>query len=337
MRKVVARANNLVKLYPVPRRYSEMILHPFSFKKVLAVDGISIDIEQNEIFGLLGPNGAGKTTLIKMLVGLVFPTSGFAEICGIDIVKNLDQAKLKVGCVLSEERSFFWRLTGRQNLEFFATLYNLNKNVAKARIDYLFELVDLRNKENEQFMSYSTGMKQKMAIARGLLINPEILFMDEPTKSLDPYMASKLRNFVKDEIVVKLGKTVFLATHNLQDVEDMCTKIAIISKGKIKAVGTINEISKVIDSQKKFQIITLNFKDEVKNYLDRIKDIQMDSVTKCEGSHYEITFRTDKENEVVPHITKMLVDNGLMIMTIKEVERSLTEVFSRIVEDKKIE
>ena len=128
----------------------------------------------------------------------------------------------------------------------------------KNRIDYLFKLVELQDMADELFMTYSTGMKQKMAIARGLLVNPEVLFMDEPTKSLDPYTASKLRNFVKDEIVTKMGKTVFMATHNLQDVEDLCTRIAIISKGKLKASGTPQDISKVIDSRKRFKIITLN-------------------------------------------------------------------------------
>jgi ABC-2 type transport system ATP-binding protein len=329
----VVKAENLVKWYPVPKRYREIFFQPFSSRKILAVDGISINIKQKEIFGLLGPNGAGKTTLIKMLIGLVFPTSGYAEICGINIVENLNQAKHKLGCVLSEERSFFWRLTGRQNLEFFATLYNLDKKDAKKRIDYLFELVELQDKADEQFMNYSTGMKQKMAITRGLLINPDVLFMDEPTKSLDPYTASKLRNFVKEEIVGKMGKTVFMATHNLLDVEDLCTKIAIINKGKIKAVGTPREIRKIIDSKKRFNITTLNMNNDIGNRLKSYSDIELESINNIEDSGFLITIKIEEEKEILPDIIKFLVENNIKIISIKEIERSLTEVFSKIVED----
>ena len=334
MNDIVVRASDLVKWYPVPRRYREIVLKPFDFKKILAVDGISIEIMRNEIYGLLGPNGAGKTTLIKMLVGLVFPTSGCAKICGLDIVANLNHAKKKLGCVLSEERSFFWRLTGRQNLDFFSTLYNLDKRESMKRIDYLFDLVELQDMADERFMNYSTGMKQKMAIARGLLVNPDILFMDEPTKSLDPYTAAKLRNFVKDEIVDNLGKTVFMATHNLQDVEDLCTKIAIISKGKIKAVGTPQEIRKIIDTKKRFEIITLDYFENMEKRFETIPDTFIESIKTEDDSLFTITFQTETENEVIPEIIKLLVANHVRVISIKEIQRSLTEVFSKIVEDK---
>jgi ABC-2 type transport system ATP-binding protein len=334
MVEVVVKAEALVKWYPVSRRYREILIHPFLFKKVLAIDGISFKVEKNEIFGLLGPNGAGKTTLIKMLTGLIYPTSGKALICGMDITQDLGETKERVGCVLSEERSFYWRLTGRQNLEFFSSLYDLDKHATRKRIDELLTLLELEDKIDELFMNYSTGMKQKMSIARGLLTNPDVLFMDEPTKSLDPYTATKLRSFIKNEIIGKMGKTVFMATHNLQDIEDLCSRIAIIYRGKIVSTGTIREIKALIESKKRFLIRTLNFEPKIEEKIHGIPGLELETI-RVESNIHEIYLRSDDEKNTIPAFIDILIQNKIKVLSCIEIERSLSEIFSQIIENEK--
>ncbi|MBI5788033.1 MAG: ABC transporter ATP-binding protein [Candidatus Schekmanbacteria bacterium] len=227
----------VTKRYPVIKRYREMLRHPFKRQEVTALAGVDLTVQKGELFGLLGVNGAGKTTLIKILCTLVYPNEGRALVNGYDTVRESWDVRCSVGYVISDERSFYWRLTGRQNLEFFAVLYNLNKTQAKQRVDSLLDLVGLTKAAGKMFKDYSTGMRQKMAILRGLLIDPAVLFMDEPTRSLDPAAAHHLREFVINEIVQKQGRTVFFSTHNLQEAE-MCHHIAILDQGKIKLCGT---------------------------------------------------------------------------------------------------
>jgi len=223
---------------------------PRAFRKrpvVKAVDGVNIKIEKGEIFGLLGPNGAGKTTLIKMLCTLIIPTKGEAYINGYEIVKNGELIKRSIGLVTGEERSFYWRLTGKQNLKLFGTLYNMKSKEMNRKIDYLVELLEMQEYIDTRFDEYSTGMKQHLAIARSLLSDAKILFMDEPTKSLDYYSANKLRQFIKERIVAQEKKTVFFTTHNLQEASDFANRIALMDRGIVKACGTVSELKKKIN------------------------------------------------------------------------------------------
>lgn len=198
----------------------------FRKQKIFAVNSVNLTVESGEVFGLLGPNGAGKTTLIKMLVGLLTPSSGEAVINGGNI--NL---------IYATERSFYSRLTARQNLEFFAALNNLTFSRSKNRINELLEFFGLQDKANVWFEEYSSGMKQRLAIARGLLNDPEIIFMDEPTKGLDPMEAHKLREFIRGPLVRDKKKTVFLATHQLDEAKELCDNIAIMHLGQIRLCG----------------------------------------------------------------------------------------------------
>jgi ABC-2 type transport system ATP-binding protein len=199
---------------------------------ILAVDGVNLDISQGEIFGLMGPNGAGKTTLLKILSTLLLPTSGEAYVAGYNI-KEEDKLKGSIGVIFSEERSFYWRLTGRENLRFFGSLYNLKPSEIKERIDRLIETVGMEDFIDRRFDSYSTGMKQKLSIARSLISNPRILFIDEPTKGLDPIAASQIREILKTLSLT--GITVFIITHSTEEAREVCERVAIMDKGKIKA------------------------------------------------------------------------------------------------------
>lgn len=220
---------------------------PFGFiwqkKKVIpALNNINLKIKGGECFALLGPNGAGKTTLIKIICSLILPDKGEVKIAGYDLSSQEKLAKTKIGLVTGEERSFYWRLTGRQNLEFFSAFYNLPLTLAKKRINELAELFGISEQLDIRFQEYSAGVKQKMAFVRSLLNNPQVLLIDEPTKSLDPISANNLRNFIKEELVTKNRKTVFFVTHLIREAESLADRIAIINRGIIKIYGTLDEL-----------------------------------------------------------------------------------------------
>ena len=230
----------LTKRFPQKLTLRQVMLHPFrrqSGVPLTAVDGVSLEILKGELFGLLGPNGAGKTTLVKMLCTLILPDGGRAEVNGFDL-SNEDHVKASIGFVSGEERSFYWRLSGRQNLEFFATLHGLSAGEAAERIRRLAEWLDLGEFLDRRFDRYSSGMKQRLGIARGLLNDPQILFLDEPTRSLDPTSAGHLRDIVK-QLVRERGHTVVLVTHQLREAEELCDRIAIMHKGRLRVVADL--------------------------------------------------------------------------------------------------
>ena len=213
--------------------------HTFSTPRgpVSALRDISLEIEPGEFFGLFGPNGAGKTTLIRVLTTLILPTQGSAAIFGHDVVRQAGQARAHLGLVFSNENSFYGRLTGRQNLEFFAALQNLSRADGRRQIDSLLELFGLTAAGNTPFQYYSTGMRQKMNVVRALLHDPPVLFLDEPTKGMDVLTAETLRRLLRDELVQRRHKTVLLTTHDLQEMEALCDRVGILDEGRLGAVG----------------------------------------------------------------------------------------------------
>ena len=235
-------ACRLEKRFTRKRSIRELLLHPFRKAEVVeALRGVDLTIREGEIFGLLGPNGAGKTTLLKILSCLVLPDAGTAAIGGHPTDRE-QKVKPLIGLVHSDERSFYWRLTGRQNMNFFATLYDVPRESRDARIGELMQKVDMADAVDRPFADYSSGMKQRMAIARAMLHDPPILLMDEPTRSLDPAAALSLRRFIQDELSGRDHKTIVLATHNLHEAEQLCSRIAILMKGKVRQVGTVEEV-----------------------------------------------------------------------------------------------
>jgi ABC-2 type transport system ATP-binding protein len=213
--------------------------HAFNGPRGLApaLSDINLEIAPGEFFGLFGPNGAGKTTLIRVLTTLILPTSGSAAIYGHDVVKQAGLARAHLGLVFSNENSFYGRLTGRQNLEFFAALQNLSRAAARAQIDALLELFDLTSAGGTPFQFYSTGMRQKLNVARALLHDPPVLFLDEPTKGMDALTAETLRRLLREELVQRRRKTVLLTTHDLQEMEALCDRVAILDGGRLRGVG----------------------------------------------------------------------------------------------------
>ena len=213
---------------------------------VQALAGISFEVEQGELFGLLGPNGAGKTTTIKILTTLLLPSSGNARVLGFDPAREPGEIRRRVGHVFGGDRGLYDRLSALDNLRYFADLYRVPVREKKARIDYLLELVKLKGRERQRVETYSRGMRQRLHIARGLLHDPEVLFLDEPTIGLDPVGAREVRETVAG--LREQGKTVLLTTHYMYEADELCSRVAVIAGGRIVAEGTPAELkSRVLD------------------------------------------------------------------------------------------
>jgi ABC-2 type transport system ATP-binding protein len=320
---------NLTKKFPKTKRYRDLLFHPFKQEKITVLKNINLQVKKGELFGLLGPNGAGKTTLIKILCTLILPNEGKVYINGLDVTKNPKKVRKLIGYVVADERSFYWRLTGRQNLAFFATLQNFNSIQRESRIQEVLRIVRLEDKADEMFMKYSTGMKQKLAIARGILTNPKILFMDEPTRSLDPLAAQELRSFIKEKIVKEQGKTVFLATHNLQEAEELCDRIAIIDQGEIKACGTREEIEKVLGVRQRY-VVKLDSSNGIKGRLQRLitdnQFVLLSTELLKDGLLVEIESVNGKKN--ISGLIRDITMAGGRISACYPKENSLHEVFA---------
>jgi ABC-2 type transport system ATP-binding protein len=206
---------------------------------VNAIDNLNLNIKKGELFGLLGPNGAGKTTLVKILCTLLPPDDGTATVNGFNVAKQQMHVKQSIGTIFSVgERGFFWRLTGYSNLEFFAAINNVPRSGRKERIMKVLELVGMQDKAFEIFQKYSGGMKRKLALARALLADPPILLLDEPTTGLDATSSRNIRDFIKNDLSKKHGKTVLYTTHYIEEVSQMCDRVGIMKKGKIVALDT---------------------------------------------------------------------------------------------------
>src|SRR5215210_2737137 len=203
---------------------------------VEAVRGVTFDVEQGTLFGLLGPNGAGKTTTIKMLITLLLPTSGTARVLGYDVVKDPREVRKRIGYVFGGERGVYERLSGYDNLRYFAELYGVPPKEIRGRIESLLQLVGLKGREQERTEGYSRGMKQRLHIARGLLHDPPVVFLDEPTIGLDPIGARELRAAIAS--LADAGKTILLTTHYMFEADALCDRIAVITRGEIVAHGT---------------------------------------------------------------------------------------------------
>jgi ABC-2 type transport system ATP-binding protein len=237
---------DLVKDFHSPASWGQILRGRLRGDVVRALGGVSLDVGEGEIVGLCGPNGAGKSTLLRILAGLVLPTSGVVTVCGADARLGNVAQRQRVSYVVGDERSFSWRLSGRQNLEFFAALHGEARRPGRARVQQLIDLVGMADCADRPFREYSTGMRQRFVLARGLLSDPRVLLLDEPTRGLDPVASATLRAFIRDDVVKAHGRTVLCATHDLGLVKALCDRVLVIDAGKVKATATPDETARVL-------------------------------------------------------------------------------------------
>ncbi|WP_426241982.1 ATP-binding cassette domain-containing protein [Nocardioides sp. LHG3406-4] len=229
-------------------------------KDVEAVKGVTFDIAPGELFGLLGPNGAGKTTTIKMLITLLLPTGGSARVLGRDVVEDVREVRRRIGYVFGGDRGLYERLSGLDNLRYFSELYGVPPREQSARIGSLLELVGLSGREGERVEGYSRGMRQRLHIARGLLHDPEVLFLDEPSIGIDPVGARELRATIGT--LSEQGKTVLLTTHYMFEADELCDRIAVIRKGEIVAQGTPDQLKQRVSGGRVLEVETYGLPDD---------------------------------------------------------------------------
>lgn len=231
------RTRDLCKTFSPPRWPLSLLGRPLTHE-VRALEGITLDIDPGEVFGVIGPNGAGKTTLLKVLSTLILPSRGSARVNGSDLVSGAEAVRRSVGIATGEERGFYWRLTGMENLEFFAGLRGFAPREARQRATQALELVDLVTRAKEPVMRYTTGMRQRLSLARALLARPRVLLLDEPTRSLDPMAVQGIQALVR-RLATDDRVTVMLATHNLEEAEALCSRVAVLADGAVRSVVSV--------------------------------------------------------------------------------------------------
>jgi len=245
-----------------------------SYRSNLALRDVSLTIESGEFFGLFGPNGAGKTTLIRILSTLVIPSSGTACVHDLDVVRDADAVRSLIGLVFSNENSFYGRLSGRQNLEFFAALQNLGWEQSRRRATDLLALFDLVGAADSAVQSYSTGMRQRLNVARALLHDPKVIFLDEPTKGMDILAAESLRELLRKELVERQHKTILLTTHDLQEMELLCDRVGILDHGQLRAVGAPVDLIREANQSVVYRLEIVGEVDRIVQPLSELASVQ---------------------------------------------------------------
>ncbi len=264
-------------------------------QEVVALKGVDLSVERGIIFGLLGPNGAGKTTLIRILATLLTPTTGTASVGGYDVVKEGGDVRKLIGLVLGGDRGLYWRLTGPENLRYSAALNYMDPDVARKRIGELLELVGLTDTGKRPVEQYSRGMRQRLHIARGLLADPQMIFMDEPTIGLDPMGSQDIRRLVPE--LARQGKTVFLTTHYMLEADELCSRLAIINHGDIVADGTPSEIKRRFGNTRVFEIILRRTNPEAAQAIAEVKGVE-EVTSSFDGPVQTLTVHVSPGDEV---------------------------------------
>ena len=297
-----------------------------SAREIVAVDDISFEIREGELFGLLGPNGAGKTTTTKMLTTLLIPTAGSASIKGFDVVQDADQVRRRIGFIFGGERGLYWRLSGIDNLRYFASLYNVDPGITRKRIDYLLDMVGLQGRGDEKVQGYSRGMKQRLHVARTLLHNPDILFLDEPTLGLDPVGAREFRQVILSLQSEK--KTILLTTHYMFEADALCDRIAVINHGRIIALDTPGGLKSRVSDLNVVEVETFGLPEPI---LDRLRNLPFVDALSVEDHDQKqmLLIQTGRGAEAVPDIMGAI--DGQRVGRVVVREPTLEDAYVRLV------
>jgi ABC-2 type transport system ATP-binding protein len=288
---------------------------------IKAVDEVSIQVNDGEIFGFLGPNGAGKSTTIMILTTLLKPTSGDAHVAGFDVVTQAKKVREKIGYV-QQESTVDEYLTGRENLELQARLNHIQKDLVKKRVDELLELVELSDRQNDSVNTYSGGMRKRLDIASGLLHRPKVLFLDEPTLGLDIQTRYKIWEYIKS-IHKEFGMSIFLTTHYMEEADRLCDNISIIDYGKIKITGSPKSLKNALGNE--VVVFETNSDTKLENLLSELKKIPLVRDIKANGE--EITIFSSSGDQVMPKIFEVSANLGIKIESISLTRPTLDDVF----------
>jgi ABC-2 type transport system ATP-binding protein len=291
------------------------------YGKLLAVDQVNFEVKGKELFGLLGPNGAGKTTTIRMICGMLRPTSGTIIVAGFDVSQKPEEAKRRIGLV-PDISNLFGELSARVNLEFMGKLYGLDKKTRRERIDQVLELFQLKERQNDLVKYYSKGMHRRLTIAAALIHQPEILVMDEPTSGLDAQTARLVREIIID--LNKEGRAVLLTTHQIEEADRLCQRVGIIDRGRLIALNTPEELKNSTEGMRALEIKVLNGVDQ-QRWLPIISEAEgVDNVFLAEG---KIRVLSKDLPQVIPIVVNLVSKNGGKIENISVAQPTLEDAF----------
>lgn len=293
-------------------------------RSINAVDGISFELESGEIFGFLGPNGAGKTTTIRMLAGLLKPTSGYASIFNKSVQDMGDRIRLNIG-YLTENHGNYENLTVYENLRFFGSFYNLDD--IQTRINDVLQIFEMEDRRDMKVGKLSKGLKQRAALSRVLLHNPHLIFLDEPTAGLDPAAASKVRDLIKK--LKSKDRIFFINSHNLEEVQKTCDRVAILNNGKIMRMGTAEELSKEIFGSQELCVKTVEPVSD--NMIDDI--LRNDYVENARRDASGLYIHLQDLERYTPEIVTMMVNGGQRILEVTPTSHSLEEIYLTLMDE----
>src|SRR5262249_49682415 len=288
------------------------------FTSTRAVDRLSIEVPRGIVFGFLGPNGSGKTTTIRMLLGLLEPTSGKAQVLGFDTIKHPDDIRLRSGALL-EHPGLYERLSAEDNLQLYARIWNIGANDRRARIKELLESFGIWDRRRDAAGTWSHGMKKKLAVARAMLHRPALLFLDEPSAGLDPVAAAGLREELLS-LVRREGVTVFLTTHNLSEAERLCSRVAVIRQGRLLAEGPPDEL-RADKGSRRLEVFGSAFSD------DLLRRVQSQPTVQSVALNGEKLLLELKEGAKAAPLVRLLVESGAEVEEVRKAQVSLEDVF----------
>ncbi|WP_018221340.1 ABC transporter ATP-binding protein [Salinispora pacifica] len=292
---------------------------------IAAVDDVSLRVGAGEIFGLLGPNGAGKSTTIRMIASLLEPTSGTVRVDGFDVRTDQIEVRRRLGVVLGGERSVYWKLTARQNLEYFAALHGASRRRSRTRIDEVLEQMDLLARADDYVESYSTGMRQRLVIARALLGRPTVLLLDEPTTGLDPHAATAVHEHIRQ--LKASGHTIILTTHYMEEADALSDRLGIIDGGRLIAEGTSVRLkSEVGIAQVLHARLRLRHAERLDALLaDLGAKAEVESIAADDG--LDLTVRSKLGDDLVPWLIVTAGHHDAAVLRVESEPVSLKDVF----------
>jgi ABC-2 type transport system ATP-binding protein len=295
--------------------------------QVVAVKDVSFEVGYGELFGLVGPNGAGKTTTIKMLTTMLIPTSGTATVLGYDIEKDVTHIREKIGIVLGGERGLYTRVNAIDNLRYFADLYGVPTSIRDKRIKELLQFMGLWDRARDRVETFSKGMKQRLHLARGLINDPQLIFMDEPTIGLDPEIAKETRTMIKE--LVEKGKTVLLTTHYMFEADELCKRVAIIRNGEIVALDTPSGLKKYVMDTSVVEVEGFGITEKEVAKFKEVSEVLAVSADLSENKQV-LKLQTPKGSEIISEVQEILKNSRIYDLKIKE--PTLEDAYLRLVE-----
>ena len=296
-------------------------------KPITAVDDISFSINRGELFGMVGPNGAGKTTTVKMLSTLLVPTSGKASIFGFDVSEDTAKIRPRIGFSFGGNRGLYSRLSALDNLRYFAELYYLDQAVIEKRIGEMLEIVGLTGREHDRVETYSSGMQQRLHLARAMLHDPDLIFLDEPTVGIDPVGSREIRQVVKE--LVNRGKTILLTTHYMFEAEELCDRIAVVNKGRIVALDSPANLKSGFSGESVIMVQDRSRNQSVQEALQNMKSL----VTHFHTSEETISIQTKTPARVLNALSGFFEEG--IITNIEVRNATLEDVYVQIIQEKK--